>query len=169
MTKLNAMATLAAPVGGAKTNYFKPAKGDNRLRILSIDAGFEAWVRKADTNTPHRQREEFTPEDLVELGAEEQKQIYIAHVWDYAKDKDMCWSISQLTIRKEIFGLIQNPDWGDLSSYDLSIKKSGDGLDTEYIVTPIPPKKFAFAKDLRLFDLEQLFNGKDPFEDAVPV
>jgi hypothetical protein len=39
-------------------------------------------------------------------------------------------------IFKYILELAKNPDYGDPREYDLTINRTGEGLDTEYVVTP---------------------------------
>jgi hypothetical protein len=40
-----------------------------------------------------------------------------------------------------IYDLVENADWGDPDSYDITIKRTGTGLDTEYSVAPSPKTK----------------------------
>lgn len=162
---------LQAPQRGNTKNFFKPKAGSNRLRILAIGNAWEAWVRGADQATPHRRETKYTNVELDALGVvaedgqrDRQKDIYIAHVWDYAEEADSTWSISQATIMREIYNLIDDEDWGDLSGYDITIEKSGEGKETRYMVNPKPKKEFAHMAELRHWDLGKMFEGGDPFE-----
>ncbi|MCI0528121.1 MAG: hypothetical protein L0Y56_11850, partial [Nitrospira sp.] len=69
--------------------------------------------------------------------------------------------------------LASDPDWGSpILSYDISVTRTGDGMDTEYQLTPKPKKKMDEAV-LELIKntpvrLEALFDGEDPFDTNSP-
>ena len=56
-------------------------------------------------------------------------------------------------------------------NYDLKITRSGEELNTTYAVVPAPhspiPKEAKQAFDSTPINLEALFEGKDPFENAA--
>ncbi len=88
-------------------------------------------------------------------------------VWNYTSDQVELWQISQKTIRQEIAALAQNEEWGDPTEYDLTIGRTGSGLETKYQVHPSPHRQTedmilkAYANNKP--NLEALFSGDDPF------
>ena len=69
-------------------------------------------------------------------------------------------------------GYIADGDnWGDPNGYDIKISRKGEGLQTEYALKPMPPKPptkesaDAFAE--MACDLTKMFDGEDPFADAL--
>lgn len=48
---------------------------------------------------------------------------------------------AKISIMEQLQELDMSPDWGDISKFDIRIKKSGTGFDTTYTVTPIPDSK----------------------------
>lgn len=41
----------------------------------------------------------------------------------------------------QIFSLIENPDWGDVDTYDITVKRTGESTDTVYSIAPSPKSK----------------------------
>ena len=64
--------------------------------------------------------------------------------------------------------IFNNPDWGAPFAYNITINKTGEGMETSYTVTPTPPKELTNeAKDKvveKPLNLEALFESGDPFE-----
>lgn len=136
-----------APATGGGGGYFKPQKGDSKIRILS-DAviGFQYW--NVD-NKPVRLRDNptETPSD-IRLGddgkPERVKHFWVLLVWDYKDSSLKVWEITQATIRDKIANLVANPDWGHPKSYNITVKKEGEGKDgTKYDIIPSPGQSLA--------------------------
>ena len=95
------------------------------------------------------------------------KEFHAFLVWDYQGERVCIMDVTQASIMGEIISLDNDPDWGDPREYDISIVKTGDGLETRYNTTPKPKKvqtgeiKKAFA-DAEI-NLLALFSGGDPF------
>ena len=72
-----------------------------------------------------------------------------------------------MTILKQLIGIICDPDYGDITDFengrDVTIKRAGTGLNTEYDVLPKPNKSIASTTvtpenlDAQMVDLKSLF------------
>jgi len=151
-----------APSSGGK--YMKLQKGENRFRILSSPIlGFVAWKDRKPVRKPMGSK--FDMEGLEQ----EPKHFWAFKVWNRVDEAVQILEITQITIQKAIEALSKDEDWGDPHGYDLKITRTGDGMETEYQVTPCPSKelekeiKDAYEKSD--IDLKALFDGGDPFGD----
>lgn len=133
--------------GGGGENYFKPPKGESRVRVLSDAAiGFEYWnldgkpvrLRENPKDLPHdiRRGDDGKPERV--------KHFWALLVWDYKSESLKVWQITQSTIRDALVNLFNNPDWGHPKGYNITVKKEGEGKDgTKYSVMPSPAKELS--------------------------
>lgn len=153
----------------SSSNYMKFELGDNHFRILSKNAvlGWIDWVDKKPVRTRYTtiKPEPVDPKKPV-------KHFWAFIVWDYkeadADKKIKILEITQAGIQNFITNLTLDEDWGDPISYDLVIKRQGEGLETSYDCMAKPPKplspeiakRFSESK----IDLQQLFVGGDPFK-----
>lgn len=160
-----------APSGG---NYMKLQIGDNRFRILG-DAvtGNVFWQTRSDgKRTPVRRRPgEVIQQHELETGedgkTERPKHFWAMPVWDLEAEQVKILEITQRSVQDPIRALYEDPEWGDPKGYNLTVKRSGSGLDTEYGVIPGKPSPITEQMTKALadaqLDLEQLFTGGDPF------
>ena len=159
-------------------NYFKFQAGENIFRILSNPIiGWEWWTDSTDnegkqTRKPNRVHDyEGVPVSAVDADGRGVKHFWAMIVWNYQDKKVQILEITQKGIQRAIQGLERSKGWGDPKNYDISVTKTGEKLETEYSVMPIPPKhlaneiKAAFNKTT--INLEALFDGKDPFKEDV--
>ena len=144
-------------------NYMKFEKGENRFRILSKPIiGWEDWQDKR----PIRFRMDEKPEKSVDP-KKPVKHFWAMVVWNYKLERVQVLELTQSGIQKTIRALSGDADWGSPLEYDIKVLRTGDGMDTEYQVNPIPHKPVAAeiaeqAKQLNI-NLEALFTGDDPF------
>lgn len=160
------------PIGFEKLKTEKPyvnlsklPEGEHKFRIVQRPiAGWIDWKDKK----PYRYRPENKPAASFDP-AVPMKPFWALHVWDYSKEGLFVMEITQNSIRKALENYALNEDWGDLTSYDIKIKKEGSGKDTAYTVIPIPPKpvsdKIKKATETTRIRLEALYEGKDPWND----
>lgn len=144
--------------------YLKLQKGENKFRILSRPiVGWEDWKDKK----PIRFRMNAKPDKSID------PKIPIRHfwafvVWDYAESKIKILEITQKTIQGAIQSLSRDQDWGSPFEYDIKVIKTGENMETEYTVNPVPHKKIAAEIQEALIqtpvNLEALYDGGDPFE-----
>ena len=166
------MTNLEAPKS-AGGNYTKLQPGENRLRIVSdIKAGWECWVDSNGNRKPLRQVEIYKGMELDILEVKDangnpsrdQKQFYMAIVWNYTTEQFECMSQTQKAIKEGLYLLSKDTDWGDPKGYDIMINKSGEGLQTKYAVNPKPHSEF---KDtIPPFNLDAMYEGGNPFETS---
>jgi hypothetical protein len=153
--------------------YFKPGMGTSEIRILS-DAitGYVYW---SSNNKPIRS--EFHPGTPHDIRMDERagKPETIKYFWamivlDLKDDQIKIWEVTQGTIREQIEALYDNPRWGHPNQYDLSITRSGEKLETSYVVQPNPKEPVNPAVLTRFAEypvnLQALYSGGNPFESA---
>lgn len=153
-------------------NYLKLQDGRNTIRVLSdVITGYIYW---SDDNKPQRLREkpEGTPPRIrinEDGKADKIKHFWACTVWDGSTVR--VWEITQASIQDAIAALAEDPQWGHPRGYQLTVTKTGKGLNTEYSVVPSPPSSLPDeaiaawqAKDI---DLEELYASGDPFSPAT--
>ena len=95
-------------------------------------------------------------------------------VWNYKESRIQILELTQKRLKEDLLALASDKeDWGDPRKYDITITKSGEGLETTYAMTPKPPKKRAdeineAVKNLKA-NLAALYDGGDPFEGNEPA
>lgn len=151
------------------SNYMKFQDGENNFRVLSSAiTGFQYWnVEKK----PIRSREAFRgiPADIQvdDDGGFKINHFWAFVVWNYEENKVQILEVTQKQIMKAIKALADNPKWGDPHGYDICVKRSGMGFDTEYLIQPSPHSKLedkiAAAYADTNINLDALFEGQDPF------
>ena len=159
------------PSGGG---YFKLKPGENRIRILgsmnddpvTAIQGMIGWTTDAEGN---RKPVRAMPGEKIDASQfeEKPKEFHAFLVWDHQGEQVSILEVTQASIMGEIISLDNDPDWGDPRDYDISIIRTGDGLETRYNTVPKPKSeqtgeiKKAFA-DAEI-NLMALFSGDDPF------
>lgn len=166
------------PAGGG--NYMKLIEGQNKFRILSSAiTGYEYWTQD---KKPVRSKQfpTSTPNIKTDMAGkpERPKHFWAFVVWNYSANAVQILQITQSTIQSGIKALVDNPEWGDPKKYNITISRSGEGLNSEYTVMPNPHSELPDeAKKLfedTTIDLNALYAGADPFDpnwvamDAVP-
>ena len=152
-------------------NYMRFQDGENKFRILSSPIiGWEGWKTQSDgSHKPIR-----VPMDgklvMDDIDDEEQiKHFWAMPVFNYKEEKIQILKITQKGIQKSLKALAKSADWGSPLEYDILVTKSGQKLETEYQVNPVPPKPLDKALEQLYKDtpinLEALYTGGDPFAD----
>lgn len=147
----------------AGSGYMKFQKGENRFRFLSSPiTGWEWWTDGADGEREVWRKPMTEGKPAANL---KPKHFWAAVVYDYQTKSVKILEITQKSIQSAILSFNDDADWGSPKEYDLCVNKSGDGLETEYLVTPkprspLPEKALEAAAKIRL---EALFSGEDPF------
>lgn len=145
------------------SNYMKFEQGDNRFRILSKPIiGWEDWKDKK----PIRFRMHAKPAAPVDP-KKEIKHFWAMIVYNYRSKEIQILEITQKSIQIAIQGYAKDPDWDNPFGYDVNVTREGEGMETEYTVSPKPHK----AVEQEIIDaffnkpcnLEALFDGADPF------
>ncbi len=149
----------------ANNNYMKLQEGENKLRILSNAViGWEEWL----DNKPIRYTFDKKPNKIFD-SKKPIRHFWSFIVWNYQEEAIQILNITQATIRNCIESLCKDSDWGEPFNYDLKIIKKGDGMETEYLVNPLPHKplntSIIKAFEEKPCNLEALFDNLDPFAD----
>ncbi len=153
------------------SKYMKMEKGANKFRIMSSAImGYEWWGEENGKRKPFRVK---TFQEAVNQGVEPIKHFWACVVWNYATQRIQVLQITQKSIMNGIKSYTEDESWGSPFEYDLSIKKDGEGMDTEYQVMAIPPKKVSqeIKKefDNTFVDLTALFKNEDPFDQTASL
>lgn len=147
--------------GGA---YFKFKQGQNTFRIVTKPIiGWLGWTHE---NKPERRR---TKDEFAGVNLKDKiKHFWAFGVYDHNSNTVQVLELTQSTILSALTDIFNNPDWGAPFAYNITINKTGEGMETSYTVTPTPPKELTNeAKDKvveKPLNLDALFNGGDPFE-----
>lgn len=148
----------------ASNNYLKLLDGENRIRILSKPIiGWEDWK----DSKPIRYRLEEKPKPFDPKKPVKHFWSFIVH--NVMEDRIQIMHVTQATIRRSLEALVRDPDWGAPYNYDIKINRSGEGMDTEYHINPVPHKKVE-DRVIQMFketpcNLDALFVGDDPFAE----
>lgn len=145
------------------SNYLKLQKGDNKFRILSRPVvGWVDWKDKKPFRFAMNAKPDkpFDPKKPI-------KHFWAFLVWDATNEGVKILELTQQTIQQSIGHLSKDEEWGAPFEYDIKVGRKGEGLETEYTVTPSPKKpltddikKAALEKPC---NLEALFSGSDPW------
>jgi len=156
-------------------NYMKLEKGENRMRILSnAVTGYVCWAsnpEKEMDNYPFRFKDFKSIDAEVLARGKTPKHFWAMKVWDYKTKTVRVWEATQSTIQESIIGMSTSEDYGDPQGYDITISRTGEGLDTNYNVLPTPPKKVsdevAKADKETPVNLSALYDGGNPFDEVA--
>ena len=156
----------------ADGNYMKFLEGQNKFRIVSpATVGYEYWT---DDNKPVRLKE-YPQTKPADIRLADDSSYSIKHFWafsvlDRKDEKVKILEITQASIMRNIEDLVMNEEWGDPTKYDITVSRTGSGMETRYTVQPSPHKELnAEEKSLvaRMeINLEALFKGDNPFDGA---
>ncbi len=144
-------------------HYMKFQEGENKFRIISAPIlGWEDWADKK----PIRYTMDNKPQKSIDP-KKPVKHFWAMIVWNYASEEIQILQITQAGIRKSLEALCMDADWGAPYFYDIKVVKSGEGLETEYTLNPLPHKPLS-PHVMELFherkcNLEALFTNEDPF------
>jgi len=155
------------------SNYTRLSEGVHRLRVLTSPLlGWEVWTDKAEGG---RAVKRFAYEAAHPMDA---KHFWAMIVYNYNTERIQILSVAQKTIQDQLKALASNPDWGSPLNYNISITRTGRGLnDTEYRVDgsptsmskPIAPEVTKAFKEAGV-DMKVWLEGGEPFaKDNVPA
>lgn len=164
--------TYEVPKGESK--YMKFEQGDNKFRILDKPIfGYEAWTQPDEENKngkPVRFKMEEKPVDLRPFKEQKLSHFWAMPVWSFNAKSVQVLQLTQKGIQKALEALARNEDWGSPLGYNITVKREGEKLETEYFINPSPHseipvevvEKFTELK-ANGFDITRLFSNGDPF------
>lgn len=159
------------PSEGGK--YAKIEAGDNKFIILSsVLLGYIYWNTD---NKPVRLQEKpkQTPADIRDSESKV-KHFWAIPVFNLMTNQYQILEITQKTLMGALQDLAKDKDWGDpVLKYQITIKKSGQKLDTEYQVLPVPFKgdmdKIKQDFEESDIDMNSYFETKEEVEEEVKI
>jgi hypothetical protein len=149
-------------VNSGAARYMKMETGENKFRAISKPIiGWEEWIDQKPVRTQIDDEPEATDPDSPP------KKFMALVVWNYDTESIQILQLTQQSVIKAIKALAANPDWGSPFTYDINVKKSGEGLKTKYVVTPSPKKPTSKdiirAANQAPCNLDAMFEGEDPW------
>ena len=128
----------------AGSEFFKPADGENRIRVLDDSTqGWSYWNTQGKClRYLERPLQEPTDVGIDKYGNPQNlKPIVVIPVWNYATSRVEIWEVTQVTIMKGLHSNFKDPDYGHPRLYDTKVIRGiGANKKVEYEVKPSPPK-----------------------------
>ena len=151
-----------------KPLYTKIPQGEVKLRVLSKALiGWEGWFQ----NKPVRFRADYkiSPAEYDKLDRDnfnpdkaKWRQFGVCVVYNYTDEAVQYWQFTQKQIKDQLIAYATDPDWGDLTQYDIKVKREGERIETKYTITPLPKKPVSAEVSALVADKglnpEQIFN-----------
>lgn len=92
----------------------------------------------------------------------EEKHFWAFKVYNHNLRLVQLYTIKQKGLMKALSDLIWNEDYGDPLGYDITISRTGKGMDTEYGLVPSPPKPLTATYEDRLINWNNWIDSEDP-------
>lgn len=146
-------------------NYLKFNQGDNVFRILGNPIlGWLDWTNdNKPVRTPYNQQKPTPIKSDKPV-----RHFWALPVWDYRDKAVKILEITQSGIQNAIQDFFKDEAWGSPLKYDLNVKRTGEGKETEYAVIARPPQPLSQevrdAYSSTPIDLMKLFENGDPFD-----
>ena len=151
-------------VATSEGSYTRFVEWDTKLRILTSPI---MWYEYFTTeNKPKRSKEKFknTP-DIKEKW--QVKEFWAFVVYNYNTENVEICEITQSSIKKQLYQLSRDEDFGDPKQYDIKIKREWKGVDTRYMITPLNKTEFSKDVDIKNINLEAMYSWDNPFTEVV--
>ena len=158
-----------APTGGGGFTKLNP--GDNRMRILS--SPLMLWVIWADKKVKRVSFLDANNRATAKPAKPDVEGATVKHgwglvIWNYETEAIEVFELDKQAIIAALTSYGKDPDWGHPKNYDIVIKKTGAGMDTEYAFVAKPAKpvndQIVEAFVANPIDLGQLLiEGGNPF------
>ena len=180
MSFLPAGESLPKASNGRYMNKFEDGK--TRFRILELPAlpFYGAWKTQDDgSRKPVRAKTlaeiEAVGYDRIDNFGEESKPKYtlalkVFHYHDAEKisagGEVKILQFTQKGIMEAMEGFSLSEDYRDLTSFDLTVSRSGQKMETKYTVIPSVPRPFSEEgayEEAKKIDLTKLLSGENPF------
>jgi hypothetical protein len=153
-------ADLPSPKGGGKNDFLRLKEGENVVRIMGNPVqSYIHWVTLPDG----AQRKIVSPANspalikkLEEAGFRRQPN-WILKVLDRSDDQFKLLEIGN-QIYKGIQTLFNNPKWGKVTGYDISINRGPKGQQPLYSVTPNPKESLESNFKQKFIDFNDRVN-----------
>ena len=98
----------------------------------------------------------------------EEKHFWAFKVYNHNLGIVQLCSIKQKWLMKALQAYFENEDYGDPLTYDITISRTGKGMDTEYWLVPSPPKPLVPNYEDKRINWNNWLNSEDPLsEDTI--
>lgn len=171
-------------------NYLQVSKIDGSVRIRILDKQpleyWEVWgydPSGEQKDHPFRFNEEPTLEEITlalgdyqaregrNPGLPDRRFCLAFTVWNYDMERIQICAVTQKTLIRRLDEISQMEDYEILSDHDLELSRKGEGIKTEYGLTPLPRRKTMDTKIsaayLQLieagYDINRMITGENPF------
>ena len=159
------------------SDYLNPSKidGSCTFRVLSSAiTGQEYWKTYVEDGEKIRKPIRVDHDEHISVGELEENKwgnldipryFWAFVVWNHDANKIQIMSVTQKKIRSQMKAFINNEKWGEPKEYDITLTKTGEGLETEYTVVPNTKDKLdegilKMYEDMGV-DLQAWKEGKD--------
>lgn len=120
--------------------------------------GFEFFEEQSDgSKKPMR--------SVKSMKNHEEKHFWAFKVYNYNLGCIQLCSIKQKSLMKALEAYFTNEDYGDPLGYDITISRTGKGMDTEYTLVASPPKPFSLPYEDKSINWNNWIESEDPFSD----
>ena len=124
--------------------YTELKLGENKLRVLSTP--LMIWLEWRDGKPirhPYFNAQNQPTEKPVKGSGQKDsvKHAWNMVVWNYDTKQIEIFECDKQDVIAALLNLSRQEVWGHPKKYDIVIKKSGSGMDTEYHTTPNPPSE----------------------------
>lgn len=154
--------------------FAKIETGDNRFVVCdSVTLGWIYW--NTDTKPVRLEDKPKTPP--ADIRVKDGKAEAVKHFWAFPvfnmDTKQMqILEITQKSLMGALQDLAKDKDWGDpILNYQITIKKTGEGLKTEYQILPVPLKmdkqEIAQAYEESDIEMDKFFDNKEEESDII--
>src|SRR3990167_2816543 len=128
-------------VPAGEGGYMRFEIGENKFRILASPIlGYEYWNEVDGNRKPMRFRMDAQI-PVSELDKpEEGKHFWAMPIYNYKVKRVQILEITQKGIQRTLRALAKDKEWGSPLGYDISVVRTGEGMQTEYETIPSPPK-----------------------------
>lgn len=151
---------------GEGGQYFKPQEGKNRIRLVTKPFELKYWEEGADKSYETHILAEG--EDAPEGKDVKTKYSYLILNRD-DENKVQIYE-APITVFRQIMDYATDKEYGDPQMYDLTISKSGSGLQTKYSVIASPKKEDLTDDEVKAIaevkQLEDVYAPKEEDEDS---
>lgn len=95
----------------------------------------------------------------------EEKHFWAFKVYNHNIGIVQLCSLKQKGLMKALSELFQNEDYGDPLGYDITISRTGKGMDTEYWLVPSPPKPLIANYEDKNINWNNWIDWEDPLSE----
>jgi len=152
-------------------NFTKFQKWDTKIRVLPGDptciVWYEYFSQSGGKVTPIRSKVPFTTTKWIR-DWESPKHFWAFKVYNYTTGRSEICEITQKSIMNAILAYVKHEDYWDPTSYDITITREGEWLDTKYSIVAWVPKNIAIEYEDINVDWDAFILWDNPFVTDMP-